>query len=211
MMYQLISKDHKRQPLGVYTDNGWKEQIAEECYHQCVYCAINEQHWGGIDHYHIDHFRPKSIEKFKSLENDICNLFYACPVCNRFKSDSWPADPDLNVPSFPDPSVTDYSTIFETDSDALLISRYVAARYLIEKLYLNRPQLIYERRESLLRKTQSEISTAVHELLIKVLDMENPANKDLIKKTLSVMSSIRNHLAVCEYIRPYKIGEIRKS
>ena len=93
MSWKLIIKDKNNQPAGKdYTL--WKEQIAEECFHQCVYCSIHENPWGGVDHYHIDHYRPKSIPAFVKFELDILNLFYACPVCNRFKSDDWPAEPN---------------------------------------------------------------------------------------------------------------------
>jgi 5-methylcytosine-specific restriction endonuclease McrA len=103
MNWKLITKDAKNQPVsGVYSD--WKELVAQECFYQCVYCAIHEAQFGGIDHYHIDHYRPKSIAEFKHLENNIGNLFYACPICNRFKSNDWPGEPDLNTPTYPDPS-----------------------------------------------------------------------------------------------------------
>lgn len=165
MIYQLIHKDSKNQPTGVYTDPGWKEQIAKECNYQCVYCSIHETHWGGIDHYHIDHFRPKSLGRFADLENDICNLFYSCPVCNRFKSDDWPSDPDLNVPSYPDPSVTDYSTLFDSDTENYtLAGKCVSAIYIIHRLYLNRPQLVYERRESFLREKELTIFNKIVEV-----------------------------------------------
>ena len=104
MNWKLVNKDPTTQPKrGTYSD--WKEQIAQECYNQCVYCSIHESQFGGINNFHIDHFRPKSI--FKNLENDICNLFYSCPICNRFKSDDWPNEPNLDTISYPDPSNID--------------------------------------------------------------------------------------------------------
>lgn len=203
--WKLIKKDPKDQPnTGVYTD--WKEQIASECYHQCVYCAINEKPWGGIDHYHIDHFRPKSKPEFKHLENDILNLFYACPVCNRFKSDDWPAEPNLDLISYPDPSQVDYSEIFCLDTNSfVLVGLKTASKYIIERLYLNRPQLVYERHESFLMEKEMELIKGITEMIRKVDDLE------LIKRFLEVSSSIREHLHKRESIRPYKLSEIRKS
>lgn len=202
MTYRLIHKDSKNQPArGTYTD--WKVQISEECYKQCVYCTINESHWGGIDHYHIDHYRPVSIEAFKKLENDICNLFYACPVCNRFKSNDWPADPDLAIPSYPDPSVTDYSTILEFDTYTI-VGKNPSANYIIERLYLNRPQLIYERRECALMEKEKQLFDEIVKLA------PNVENHDLVKRSFELMGAIRTHLAARENIRPYKLSEIRK-
>jgi hypothetical protein len=204
MKYRLINKDPANQPAtGIYSD--WKIQISNECYNQCVYCCIHENHWGGLDNYHVEHFRPKSILAFKHLENDICNLFLACPVCNRFKSDDWPADPDLNVPSYADPSVTDYSTIFIPDSSAYTIAGNCnSANYTIERLYLNRPQLIYERRELSLKQREIDLFNEVVELAAKVQD------KEMITKTFTVIAAIKNHLSERENIRPYKLAEIRK-
>src|SRR5579872_1587365 len=171
MNWKQITNGLRIQPdEGEYPD--WKEQIAKDCFYQCVYCSINEANWGGIDHYHIDHFRPKSNPEFEHLRNDITNLFYACPVCNRFKSDDWPGEPDLNTATYPDPSAVDIGTLVDFDEFSFKISgKYVSARYLIWRLYLNRPQLIYERRESTLRQKELDLFNEVKELLF---DMSDP-------------------------------------
>ena len=204
MNYRLILKSSKTQPTsGSYSE--WKEQIAEECFYQCVYCSIHENHWGGIDHFHIDHFRPKSFPEFKHLVNDICNLFYSCPICNRFKKDDFPANPDLRVPSYPDPSVTDYSTIFnQNDSTFEIVGNNPAACYIIHRLYLNRPQLIYERRESILKEKETHLTQEIAHLASVTND------KVLMSKALNLVSRVRTHLAKRERIRPYKLVEIRR-
>jgi hypothetical protein len=204
MNWKLVIKDRKNQPAsGEYSD--WKEQVAEECYHQCVYCAIPEGPWGGIDHYHIDHYRPKSKKEFEHLKDDICNLFYACPVCNRFKHDDWPGEPvDLNRICYPDPSQVDYSVLFELSDLYTLSSPYVAGVYLIERLYLNRPQLIYERRESSLKERQIELMAEVRQLLRKVDD------KDVSSQAIDLFGEISAHLVKRDAILPYKLSEIRK-
>lgn len=202
--YKLVNKDPKKQPsTGVYSD--WKPQISDECHKHCVYCTIHESNWGGMDHYHIDHFRPKSKAAFASLINDICNLFYACPVCNRFKSDDWPADPDLNIVSYPDPSITDYSKIFDINTATYTISgKNVSANYVVTRLYLNRPQLVYERRETFLKANEEKLFQEVIELALKTSDL------DLIRKTFTTIAAIKTHLDKRKDIRPYKLSEIRK-
>lgn len=205
MNWKLIVKDKTKQPYG-NDYRLWKEQIADECYHQCVYCAIHESPWGGIDHYHIDHYRPKSIARFKKFELDICNLFYACPVCNRFKSDDWPGEPkdDLNSSFYPDPSKIDYATIFNSDTGYQLVGKNTAAVYVIERLFLNRPQLIYERRESHLRKEEEKIRKAVINLANELRDIE------MTQKVLSIIDKLIDLLQKKNNIRPYKLAEIRK-
>jgi len=135
----------KKPPTGTYSD--WKPLLAEEGFNQCVYCAIPESLLGGIRNFHVEHYRPKS--KFSNLENDYSNLFYACPICNTFKSNDWPSEPveDHSVASYPNPSEVDYNTLFESDTQKGLIKgKNVAAKYIQEKMFLNRPQLITERR-----------------------------------------------------------------
>jgi len=205
MNWKLIIKDPAKQPLdGTY--NNWKEQIAEECFHQCVYCSIHENPWGGIDHYHIDHFRPKSKSEFNHLENDICNLFYACPVCNRFKSDDWPGEPDnLDKICYPDPSKTDYKTLFQLNQTNYSISSvYKSGNYLIHRLFLNRPQLIYERRENTLRQKELGLFEDISKLIQDCNDIT------IIKKSISALTEIRQHLEKRNHIRPYTLAEIRK-
>lgn len=141
---------------GTYPD--WKPQIAKDCSYRCVYCAILDADFGGIVHFHVEHFRPKSIEEFKKLENDIRNLFYACSVCNRFKSDHWAGEPDAkgNTPTFLDPGVVDYNQhISWRLTDHQLEGTTVAGKFAVERMYLNRPQLVLARRAH-------AVSTRIH-------------------------------------------------
>lgn len=208
MNWRLIIKDSATQPkTGTFSD--WKEQIARECFYQCIYCSIHENQFGGIDHYHIEHYRPKSNERFKELENDITNLYYSCPICNRFKSNDWPNDPeDLDLVCYPDPSSHDYTELFEVHKENyLLTGKYVSARYMSEKLYLNRPQLIYERREELLKRKEAELMGLINEYReIHNLNDDN----GFLRSYLDLLSELHNTLNKRLQIRPYKLADIRK-
>ena len=206
MHWKLILKDRKTQPIsGEYQD--WKEQIASECFNQCVYCSIHEEQFGGIDHYQIDHFRPKSRVEFEKLKNDIMNLFYACPICNRFKSDDWPGEPEsLDVVCYPDPSLTDYATIFSMSSNSyILAGKYISSTYVVERLYLNRPQLVYERREKFLKNREALLTSEVNDLVQQTDEIV------LLKAAHALANKIRQHLAKREKIRPYTLSEIRRT
>ena len=151
MKWRRIDKSTTAQPsTGCYTD--WKPILAEEAQNQCVYCCISDAHFGGIRNFHVEHFRPK--KKFPELEQVIANLFYACSICNVFKGDDWPAEPGgaaLDYPHYPDPSVTDYAEMFAVHPiTARVDGANVTARYLIEKLNLNRAQVLRNRKLILL-------------------------------------------------------------
>jgi len=121
--------------------------LAVESHYRCVYCAIHEARMGGTRCFHVEHYRPKS--RFAQLENRFENLFYSCPICNVFKGDDWPCEPatDHSTAAYPDPSAIDYSHILSVDKTSMSVSSdRVAGKYMIERLFLNRPQLIRERR-----------------------------------------------------------------
>jgi hypothetical protein len=147
MKWKLIDKSKTAAPaLGTYKD--WKELLAAEGHNQCVYCCISESGFGGRRNFHVEHYRPKSI--YPKLTNRIENLFFACGICNVFKSDDWPSEPidgDLTFPHYPDPSRTDWSVFLENENGTGVVSSaHLTGRYLIERLYLNRPQMITHRR-----------------------------------------------------------------
>lgn len=143
----LVGSSRSQPSSGNWRD--WKEQIAVDCQHQCIYCAISEARFGGIRNFHVEHFRPKV--RFDALENEISNLYLACSICNVLKCDDWPDEPasDHSVNAYPDPSAHDYNSIFSVEpSTKHLDSSSVAGLYVIERLMLNRYQLILERRLS---------------------------------------------------------------
>lgn len=208
MNWKIIDRVSRIQPnSGCYSD--WKEQIASDCYHQCVYCSIHEGQFGGINNFHIDHFRPKSKKKFKHLENDINNLFYSCPICNRFKSNDWPNEPDLNSICYPDPSFTDYSEIFQINSESKIQGKFVASDYIAIRLYLNRPQLIFERRESKDTKKASELIYQISALIDNQQEMISAL--DAYKTLNQIQTKIRELVDKRKFIRPYELKDIRKN
>lgn len=185
MKWRRIPKENSKQPAsGTYSD--WKEILAEEGAHQCVYCAIPEPRFGGIRNFHVEHYRPKGIKRFKKLTNDIRNLYFACAICNTFKRDDWPAEPDPThcIHCFPDPSATDYSDIFSALDNGQIEGRYAASKYVTEKLFLNRPQLIYERRyASLVARLQAateDVAPLINDLA-NLLPHDNEAATALVE------------------------------
>jgi hypothetical protein len=207
MRWRKIDRASRIQNKGVYTD--WKDQISKDCYEQCVYCSINEGPWGGIDHYHIDHFKPQS--KFEHLTHVITNLYHCCPICNKFKLDDWPNDCDnLDVVCYPDPSDHNYCDIFEiSPSNYNIKGKYVAAEYVVNRLYLNRPQLVYERREYFLTTRAMELITEAKSVLEVAIDNDSVNKKDLLNLS-AVMLKMNQHLLIRNEIPPYKLMEIKK-
>ncbi len=136
----------------------------------CGYCGVTETDLGGeLD---IDHFCPRSHAGRSVLDN----LVYTCPTCNRFKGDYWPAPeagPDLMLLH---PRQDDLSSHIGTLPDGRLIGLTKRGWFHIQRLRLNRPQLIELRvqraEEQLLRQTLEYNQQATSRLQAYVQELE---------------------------------------
>lgn len=168
MKWKRIPKESASQPeQGNYSD--WKEIIAEEAERRCVYCGIFDSSLGGLRCFHIEHYKPKS--KYGELKNTFSNLFYACPVCNTFKNNDWPNDPinDHSIISYPNPCHVDYTILFEIDERGVIKGHFIASKYMVEKLHLNRNQLIMTRRENYLRLKLDKLMIEIKNLFEQII------------------------------------------
>ncbi len=103
---------------------------------RCGYCGVTETESGG--QLEIDHFLPRSHGGKDTLDN----LVYACPTCNRFKGDYWPvleASPDLMLLH---PQQDDLFVHVRLLPDGRLIGLTKRGWFHIQRLRLNRAQLI---------------------------------------------------------------------
>jgi len=195
------------------TYKNWKRQVADECHHQCVYCAIHESRFGGLDNFHIDHFRPKS--RFAKLENVIINLFLACAICNRFKSNDWPNEPRArhSVASYPDPSKCDYNQLFKVSSNNYVVSgRYLASKYVTDRLYLNRPQLVIERRAHALERRIKDFQDFA-KIATANLSKSKAEPRSVIKaftELSEALISLSEKLSDVHASRPYNLDDVRR-
>ena len=195
---------------GTYRD--WKPQLATEGGHRCVYCCIPEGAFGGLRNFHVEHLRPKSL--YRHLENTYGNLFFACAVCNSFKGDDWIEVASLppTKPCYPDPSVTDYAYVFSVSySDGRVAGTCVAGDYLVERLFLNRPQLVVERRLSNMGVRLSAELKLVEDALAKALSPG--ASTGVRKKAVALLRrTTKLSVLVAGYSKvvPYGAADLRR-
>jgi len=210
MRWRLILKG--RTPTSGRTFKDWKAPLSDEAKHRCVFCCIHEESFGGSRNFHVEHYRPKHL--FGHLIDDYRNLFYSCAICNSFKGVSWPAEPlpDHSIPAFPDPSVYDYSTLLEVDSDKIVQGIYPASKYLVDRLYLNRPQLVMERREveikEQLKALSANLKSLKESLSFKRLNLRQQNSiLNLMSDSLLRITALQNERS---QIRPYQPSDIRR-
>jgi len=212
MQWHLIKKDANNFPdKGTYID--WKPQLSLEGNNQCVYCSLHEARFGGERNFHVEHFRPKS--KFPELENDYANLFFSCSICNIFKGCDWPSEPcdEYNLPAYIDPSKHDYNLIFDF-KNYNLVSKYISPNYMIERLYLNRPQLIIERRISHL----SEMINNLNDVIPMVIEKYRNVKDDRLRKKIepnvleliSLLSNSMKLMSDLNKVKPYKGKDVSR-
>ena len=209
MKWIKITKDPSNLPSkGTYHD--WKEQLALEGHHQCVYCAIHENLMGGIRNFHVEHYRPRKW--FKAQENDYLNLYYACPICNTFKGSDWPNEPqnDHSIAAYPNPSEVDYNVLFKPGAiEGYIEGINIAATYIQEKLYLNRPQLVIQRRiDFILNKVREETQTISGLLNDTPTDSEKVKYYQIFTKLIMEVSELQSHLRKIPHYRNQDIEKV---
>ena len=215
MMWNRIPKETSIAPsTGRYPD--WKPQLSVEGYHQCVYCCISENSFGGIRNFHVEHYKPKGIPRFAHLEQDYFNLYYACAICNSFKSDDWPNDPDSDFQccSYPEPSRVNYKVLFEIHPDTGKIEgKNIAGTYIVNKLFLNRAQLIIERKvrfiEYRYKATMDKLSQQ-KEVLFSLAKNGNREALEILEELDKRISALQEVFHLKDTTRPYVAVQIKK-
>ena len=128
----------------------------------CGYCGVTETEFGG--ELEVDHFRPRSHGGQDNPEN----LVYACSTCNRFKGDYWPvpeASPDLVLLH---PQQDDVSAHVGLLPDGRLIGLTRRGWFHIQRLRLNRAQLV-----------ELRLQRAEERYLLETLERNQQANSRL--------------------------------
>lgn len=69
----------------------YKRWLQQEFVRICVYCRQPDSYDPNLN-FGVDHYRPKSIKRFKSLAASYTNLYYCCGSCNSRKNADWPVD-----------------------------------------------------------------------------------------------------------------------
>jgi len=116
--------------------------------YRCGYCGVREEETGSK--LEIDHFQPRSA----GGSDDLDNLVYCCPTCNRLKGDFWLLG---NLPvthaRLLHPKRDDLSAHLREDVEGRLVALTETGTFHIERLRLNRPPLIALRRSRQQRAT----------------------------------------------------------
>lgn len=118
-----------------------RETVRQRCNYRCGYCGVHEEEVGS--ELEIDHFQPRSA----GGSNDLDNLVYCCPTCNRIKGDFWPVgEPGATQPRLLRPTRDDLSVHIREEENGCLTALTAIGAFHTERLRLNRPPLVALRR-----------------------------------------------------------------
>ena len=131
-----------------------RETLRRRYQFRCGYCDTSEVDVGA--ELEVDHYHPRS----KGGSDNFSNLVYCCPACNRFKGNYWNPSSPLRLLH---PQRDNPSEHFREGEDGLLIPLTETGRFHIERIQLNRPQLVGQR----LRKTREAEAERMYAVLLK--------------------------------------------
>ncbi|MGA3083055.1 MAG: retron system putative HNH endonuclease [Terracidiphilus sp.] len=142
-LLNATTKDQRKRAESKYGHPSIKNALVEMFHGKCAYCESKIVH---VDYGHIEHFRPKSVEKFRPLTFEWSNLFLACAKCNgpEYKSGRFPEHNEGGPPINPCDDSPDEHLVFFFD----LKTKVATVSYKTERgrvsrdlFGLNRPDL----------------------------------------------------------------------
>ena len=204
-----VDNDARTQPsTGSYSD--WKQEIATDCGKRCVYCGIRQCRYYGLDPYHVEHFKPKS--KFPDLKNEIKNLFLACAVCNRFKGSDWIEEGHVafEIGEYASPADNDFNELFSVDQSFSVSSVEPIGTYMIVKLFLNRPQLISDRRLDELQQRMKSVCFYLSGVTDNLMELNGDESKSLLAEIVKALSRLHQLRDSLDESSPYELSDIRR-
>ncbi len=123
-----------------------RERVREQFGRRCAYCCVHEDDAGAT--LTVDHHRPRAAGGDDAADN----LVYACARCNDHKGAYWhEKDPPHIV--LLHPGRADLTEHLLEQDDGRMIGITPAGQFFLDRLRLNRPQLVAYRRGSRERQT----------------------------------------------------------
>jgi hypothetical protein len=163
------------------TEQETREIVRHSYQHRCGYCGVHEEEAGSL--LELDHFQPRSA----GGGDEVANLVYCCPTCNRRKGDFWPSSSSLSTHRLLHPQRDDLPTHFHEQIDGWVVALTEIGAFHIERLQLNRPPLVA------LRRTRLEV--ALLQQGLRAAQNEQVRLQQRIKSLTQTLEEVLDQLA----------------
>jgi HNH endonuclease len=143
-LFQYRKSRHKRKnnPGPYIRYQTYKTYLKQEFDEKCIYCLtpdiLKEESFC------VEHYKPKS--RFKSLETDYSNLYYACLKCNSYKGEFWPTEKAYKLGSYLPNPCDDIMFEHLRYKEVEVVPHSVTGKFAEELLHLNDEKLTKYRR-----------------------------------------------------------------
>ena len=148
-------------------DEQWREQAREQYACCCAYCGVHETDVGAT--LTIDHHQPRR----HGGAGDNENIVYCCPRCNEHKGAYWH---EVHAPHIRllHPLDDDLTAHLLEQQSGQLIGRTPEGAFYIDRLRLNRPQLIEHR---LRKRADQKRLNEINKLRQRLRDLQQQASQ----------------------------------
>lgn len=162
-----------------------RQQVRERAKGACEFCRVTEADCGG--ELTIDHYQPQSQGGNDTLEN----LIYSCSRCNLYKADYWSTTPEQLV--LWNPRTETFATHFIESEQGQLFPLTAVGSFSLQRLRLNRPQLIQSRQNKRQHAKESELLQRYSEL-VETLNQLNLHMSHLLSEQQELLKEQRDLL-----------------
>lgn len=152
---------------------------------RCGYCGVSETFVGG--ELEIDHFHPLSAGGSDEVEN----LVYACTACNRFKGDYAPASDSPDSLRLLRPMSDDIDAHITETSHGRLVGITPRGWLHIQRLHLNRPQLIAMRHMQRIMAAQEDELTRARETGARLRQENIALQSEIVRLRATIVELLR--------------------
>jgi hypothetical protein len=139
-----------------------RAQIRERWSARCAYCGVHEDAVGAT--LTVDHHRPRVRGGTSESEN----LVYSCPRCNEHKGVYWHERDPPYIPLL-HPGEDDLTQHVRMSDDGRLVGMTAEGEFFVQRLRLNRPQLVAYRRT---RRSEAELTDALISTRQRIEELE---------------------------------------
>lgn len=164
--YSKVSSTYKDR----YKQNDVKLTLEKMYGEKCCYC---EGIIGQSSYEHIEHIKPKGLERFHNLSFDWENLHWSCQICNHKKLDQWNEGAPILDPCLDDPEKhIDFNLV---TCEAIAVDGSLRAETTINHVQLNRDKLV---------KARKRVKNRLLRYILQVKATESTADEEFYKKEI---------------------------